>query len=713
MVRVNESELSDKELMEFMSEDSDNGEEALLTKKFAEKEALVTLEKNFPQTITVLGIPKVEEEKHGKLQEVLKKMFMKHLSPIISDASLQNMKITMPKDEENKTKGICFVTFSDSFHANEAAKVLHYVKLDAKHRLTVSKIDDIENILKRDEKDMSTKVEGFTRENIRWWILDERTREQFLVRHVNHIEVLWFDPWEKEPELIYSTHKTSAPFSSVQWSNQGSYLVTFHNPGIVLWGGEQFEKLLRIQHKSVKKISFSPNENYVLTWDGSPSFVKKENAICIWRVTTGKLLRSFTTPECSSKEKVFPQFLWSPDDKYIACLGGQRELYVYELPSMLLIENNEKKRMPLKYSNIDEFDWSPVDNIVSLWIPGKDDEPGVLMLVELPSRRELVSRKLYDVKVATIHWQKKGDYLCLKTTISKKVGKKTRKEYTQLEIFRMREKNIPVDYVQIEGVKTKQFHWEEGSSSRFALIVRDETTNKQQIRFYKISNTGTNKDVKWITTFEISNQMNFMRWSPQGNHFILASLGSEGTLFFCGLTKNDEVEVIHKDEHPLVNEIGWSDCGRYLSTAVDSSPGGSSQKEENPEAGFFIWTFQGKCLMRIRKGSFRQLLFRPHPKSMFSDSIKKEIKNNLKDYSKKFDSIDEKTRTAKRNALITDRKNVETAFYQKVDELLKQFQSHKEYEQFKKAWEVFDSQFEWEEKTTVIEHVLSVKQEVY
>lgn len=36
------------------------------------------------------------------------------------------------------------------------------------------------------------------------------------------------------------------------WSPQGTYLTTFHVPGIALWGGERFEKQGRFPHKDVK-----------------------------------------------------------------------------------------------------------------------------------------------------------------------------------------------------------------------------------------------------------------------------------------------------------------------------------------------------------------------------------------------------------------------------------------------------------------------------
>lgn len=37
-----------------------------------------------------------------------------------------------------------------------------------------------------------------------------------------------------------------------------------------------------------------------------------------------------------------------------------------------------------------------------------------LVLVEMPSRVELASRNIYNVCGASMHWQERGDYLCLK-----------------------------------------------------------------------------------------------------------------------------------------------------------------------------------------------------------------------------------------------------------------------------------------------------------
>jgi translation initiation factor 3 subunit B len=52
----------------------------------------------------------------------------------------------------------------------------------------------------------------------------------------------------------------------VTWSPLGSYLVTYHQAGIALWGGDSWKKIIRFEHPNVKLIDFSPNENYLVTW---------------------------------------------------------------------------------------------------------------------------------------------------------------------------------------------------------------------------------------------------------------------------------------------------------------------------------------------------------------------------------------------------------------------------------------------------------------
>ena len=46
----------------------------------------------------------------------------------------------------------------------------------------------------------------------------------------------------------------------VQWSPHGTYLATFHQKGIAVWGGSDFRRLQRFNHSGVQLIDFSPCE---------------------------------------------------------------------------------------------------------------------------------------------------------------------------------------------------------------------------------------------------------------------------------------------------------------------------------------------------------------------------------------------------------------------------------------------------------------------
>jgi translation initiation factor 3 subunit B len=102
-----------------------------------------------------------------------------------------------------------------------------------------------------------------------------------------------------------------------QWSPHGTYIATFHRPGIRLWGGEKFEATGRFMHNNVKMVEFSPRETYLVTysWPDRPGDKTDEDAVVIWDVRTGEKKRSFKNE--GGKDRVDP-FKWSHDDKYFA-----------------------------------------------------------------------------------------------------------------------------------------------------------------------------------------------------------------------------------------------------------------------------------------------------------------------------------------------------------------------------------------------------------
>src|SRR6266513_1794673 len=53
-----------------------------------------------------------------------------------------------------------------------------------------------------------------------------------------------------------------------------------------------------------------------------------------------------------------------------------------------------------------------------------------------------------------------------------------------------------------------------------------------------------------------------------------------------------------------------------------------------------IWDFKGTLLQKHLIDKFKQLLWRPRPKSLLNNEQKQKIKKNLREYSKRFDEED-------------------------------------------------------------------------
>lgn len=79
-----------------------------------------------------------------------------------------------------------------------------------------------------------------------------------------------------------------------------------------------------------------------------------------------------------------------------------------------------------------DFSWSPTDDIIAYWVPEQSNTPARVTLIEIPSRLELCVRNLFNVADCKMHWQKSGDYLCVKVDRykTKKMDDKEQTKYS-------------------------------------------------------------------------------------------------------------------------------------------------------------------------------------------------------------------------------------------------------------------------------------------
>ncbi len=57
------------------------------------------------------------------------------------------------------------------------------------------------------------------------------------------------------------------------------------------------EQKRKLMHKEVQELMFSPNEEYLLTWNGSPKEDGDKSAYRIWNVQSGTILKEIATPQ--------------------------------------------------------------------------------------------------------------------------------------------------------------------------------------------------------------------------------------------------------------------------------------------------------------------------------------------------------------------------------------------------------------------------------
>lgn len=81
---------------------------------------------------------------------------------------------------------------------------------------------------------------------------------------------------------------------------------------------------------------------------------------------------------------------------------------------MLIISSSELDSFQSCLCIFRDFSWSPSDNYLAYWVPEDNDIPARVTIISMPSRNEMCIRNLFNVADCRMHWQKNGDFLCVK-----------------------------------------------------------------------------------------------------------------------------------------------------------------------------------------------------------------------------------------------------------------------------------------------------------
>ncbi|KAI1474098.1 eukaryotic translation initiation factor 3 [Daldinia eschscholtzii] len=632
----------------------------------------VQLEQGYDTFIVIDGLPEVTEEQKPKLVKFL----LKKLNQV---GRTKEDQVYMPM-ENGKSLRFAFVEYASAAEAAAAVRQLDEVPLDKKHTLRVNKMTDIDRYGREgrvDENYVPPKIEEFTeKEHLRSFLADPsgRGRDQFAMYRGDIVGVFWNNEKDPPENIVDRNHWTE---SFIQWSPLGTFLVSVHQQGVQLWGGASWSRQKRFAHPFVNMLDFSPNEKYIVTWSNRPISIPDEGHpqlsldedgknYVIWDVETAKPLRSFAnldipasndshaTPAKQQPKFPWPAFKWSADDKYVARMTQGSSISVYELPRMNLLD-----KTTIKIEGVMDFEWAPAtpqregvkqyEQLFCFWTPEIGSNPAKVGLMSIPSKQIVRSLNLFSVTDAKLHWQSDATYLSVKVD---RHSKSKKSQATTLEIFRVKEKGVPVEVVDTIKDTVINFAWEP-KGDRFVIITTPEPTGptavapKTSVAFFcpekaKGSAVG---NFKHLRTLEKKNS-NAIYWSPKGRFVVVATVANQQSsdLEFFDLDFEGEKPESDKDltanlqlmntaDHYGVTDIQWDPSGRFIASWA-------SVWKHTMENGYHVYDFKGELLREEHVDKFRQWLWRPRPPTLLSKDEQKQIRKNLREYSKIFEQED-------------------------------------------------------------------------
>jgi len=578
--------------------------------------------------IVVDGLPVVGEDRIDKLKGVVRKIFGKFgniTSEFFAPGDLEGVAAATAAGTTLPTTYM-FIEYENAAAALDAVKTMDTYKFDKSHTLLVNLFTDFDKYENIPENWNTPQPQPYKDPgNLCYYLLEPDAFDQYLIlklgiqkggQAANDVQVML----NSSPEPQELLDRNSGTDTIAKWSPLGTYMATFHGKGIVIWGGKDFEKINRFAHPYAEFIDFSPNERYLVTFaPKAERMYDNSEVLIIWEIRTGAKKRTFS----EIYKSPWPVIKWSHDDKFFAKMGPDA-ISVYETPSFRLQENKS-----IKISGVRDFSWSPSDNILAYWVAEDKDVPARVTLLEIPSRNEIRAKNLFNVAECRMHWQKSGDFLCVKVDRYSKVKKEKHDTkysglYYNFEIFHMREKQIPVDSVELKE-PIIAFAWEP-VGSKFAIIHGEQ--NNVCTSFWGVKKGDTPTLLK---KFE-RKRFNSLFWAPQGQFVVLALLKSaEGPLEFIDTSDFSVMSTLMPE---MTTDVEWDPTGRYVVACVSAWSGKVS------DTGYTLLNFQGRVLRKERVERFGNFFWRPRPQCLLSNAQIKDIKKNLKKYSPQFETKD-------------------------------------------------------------------------
>lgn len=151
--------------------------------------------------VVIDNLPKAGPEKYARLTAVVTPLFERS-AEVCRDENGKS-RVIIVQGEDGSSLGFAFVEYVSPEEAQKALSQLHNYQLDKSHRFWACTAGDLQKLQEMSNEFVPPAAVPIAknRPNFKSWLLDERGRDQFLIRHGDEMGIYWQDHIVK-PQLV-------------------------------------------------------------------------------------------------------------------------------------------------------------------------------------------------------------------------------------------------------------------------------------------------------------------------------------------------------------------------------------------------------------------------------------------------------------------------------------------------------------------------------
>jgi len=524
------------------------------------------LDVSFNACIVIMGLPQVEREK----SKLLVALFEKKLIPKLNfEKSYKRMELEF--DDAGNTTGSAIMEFDDPEKAIEAAVGFNNMILPPSHKLSAVTFKDFEEVL---EKQVTQTTN----------ILPRKDLSTFHQKNEGIQNLSFVTCKNNAPDLTYYTFNTlkksimsqkpidtanSFPPKEIFFSDSGNYLVALHDNFFEIYGGPDMAMITSFYHRSVKRVIFSKNENYVMSYSGTISEVKNSENLIVWNFYTGQRMRVFKI----STADQFESFRFSHSEKYLSGIievNKDNFFCVYELPSCALtLDPVSGKRCQFDIQNPIKGIWAPFSDHIMVVSGGEDNAKSSIAIYNAATRKRTGWISItFSIISAQGFWSYDETFVIVK--MNAKIKKKL-ESIVHVGTIDLEKHTSSVSILDSIGKAETPEIVVSPNGNYFVLF----TPQKERFKFeaFTIEKIGANYRPKQLYTI-INQNLYQAHFCPFSKFMILGDTRNAWFTDFKMVSGKIEFKLIREIESSgTYGKVHWSPCGRFVAFVKHAGDG--------------------------------------------------------------------------------------------------------------------------------------------